>query len=86
MGGLPGPYSALTFPDSGSGTSLDVLVLLLEGQLGKIGTGCLANQSFLLSMKYIDHWMKGKYEWSENHEKSFIYLWNSRARDLRKRA
>ena len=37
-------------------------------------------------MKYIDHWMKGKYEWSENHEKSFIYLRNSRARDLRKRA
>ena len=22
--------------------------------------------------------MKGKYEWTENHEKRFIYLWNSR--------
>jgi len=56
------------------------LLLLPEGQLGEVETGFLANQSFLLSMKYIDHWMKGKYEWTENHEKRFIYLWNSRAR------
>lgn len=42
-----------------------------------------ANQSFQLSMKYNNHWMKGEYKWTENHEKRLIYLWNSTARDLR---
>ena len=37
-------------------------------------------------MKYIDHWMKGQYEWTENYEKRLIHLCNSRAQDLRKRA
>lgn len=78
-------HSALTFPVV-FGTSLDVLVLHLEGQLGEVGTGFLAgNQSFLLSMKYIDHWMKGKYEYTRNYEQRLIYLSNSIARDLHAR-
>lgn len=86
--GHPGsPYSSFGSDFSSSfGTSLDVLVLHLKGQLGEVGTGFLAgNQSFLLSMKYIDHWMKGKYEYTRNYEQRLIYLSNSIARDLHAR-
>lgn len=71
-----------------------VLAHLWNCTTGTSGTGVWrelgfvfsANQSFQLSMKYNNHWMKGEYKWTENHEKRLIYLWNSTARDLRERA